>query len=86
MSKIHVECAVQARLPKTKTSRTFAAQFRAEQEQTRKIINRAGGLATTWLGGDWFGGKNLHKWAVVCDEVALTALTLVCKSVTITER
>jgi len=76
-------------VPETEVPRTFAAQFSAEQEQTRKTISRLGGQAITWLGSDWVSvsSKNsrtsLHKWAIECDEVALTALTLTCHSVTL---
>ena len=87
MNRIYAECTVEAKVPETKVPRTFAAQFSAEQEQSRKTISRLGGQAITWLGSDWVSGKNgrtsLHKWAIECDEVALTALTLTCHSVTL---
>ena len=89
MSKIYAECTVEAKVPETKVPRTFAAQFSAEKEQTRKTISRLGGQAITWLGSDWVSvsSKNsrtsLHTWAIECDEVALTALTLTCHRVTL---
>ena len=86
MSVVAAVCTVESTLPAAVYDREPYEVFLAEQVNTRRVIEKLGATVVKWLGRTTYPSSgSAHKWAIECDEVALTALTLVCKSVTLLE-
>ena len=86
MSVVAAVCTVESTLPAAVYEREPFEVFLAEQVNTRRVIEKLGATVVKWLGRTTYPSYNsAHKWAVECDEGALTALTLVCKGVTLVE-
>ena len=86
MSVVAAVCTVESTLPAAVYEREPYEVFLAEQVNTRRVIEKLGATVVKWLGRTTYPSYNsAHQWVIECDEVALTALTLVCKSVTLLE-
>ena len=86
MSVVAAVCTVESTLPAAAYESEPYEVFLAEQVNTRRVIEKLGATVVKWLGRTTYPSYgSAHKWAIECDEVALTALTLVCKSVTLLE-
>ena len=86
MSVVAAVCTVESTLPAAAYEREPYEVFLAEQVNTRRVIEKLGATVVKWLGRTFYlDNTSAHRWAIECDEVALTALTLVCKSVTLVE-
>ena len=86
MSVVAAVCTVESTLPAAVYEREPYEVFLAEQVNTRRVIEKLGATVVKWLGRTTYPSHGSeHKWAIECDEVTLTALTLVCKSVTLLE-
>lgn len=87
MSVVAAVCTVESTLPALFLEECGPYEvFLAEQVNTRRVIEKLGATVVKWLGRTTYPSYgSAHTWAIECDEVALTALTLVCKSVTLLE-
>ena len=84
MSVVAAVCTVESTLPAYVYERVPYEVFLAEQVNTRRVIEKLGATVVKWLGRTTYPSYgSAHTWAIECDEVVLTALTLVCKSVTV---
>lgn len=86
MSVVTAVCTVESTLPADVYEREPYEVFLAEQVNTRRVIEKLGATVVKWLGRTTYPSYgSAHKWAIECDDSTLTALTLVCKSVTLLE-
>ena len=84
MSVVAVVCTVESTLPADVYKREPYEVFLAEQVNTRRVIEKLGATVVKWLGRTTYPSYgSAHTWAIECDEVTLTALTLTCRSVTV---
>ena len=84
MSVVAAVCTVESTLPAYVYECGPYEVFLAEQVNTRRVIEKLGATVVKWLGRTTYPSYgSAHTWAIECDEVALTALTLTCHRVTL---
>jgi len=77
-------CTVNCTLPAVMHKHEPYEVFLIERRITSQVIETHGGAIIKWVSRKTHPDYSSdHTWMVRCNEVTLTALTLVCKSVTI---